>query len=74
MVVHGPLNLINMVDFWRDIRGEDFPKKITYRATSPLYAGEKYRVVMDEEENKSTSVKIIDSYGNTSMIGRIESM
>jgi len=74
LVVHGPLNLINMVDFWRDVRGgEGFPKKITYRATSPLYAGEKYRVVMDEEENKITSVKIFDSYGNTSMIGRIES-
>lgn len=74
LVVHGPLNLINMVIFWRDVRGGDiFPKKITYRATSPLYAGEKYRVVMDEEENKITAVKIVDSYGNTSMVGRIES-
>lgn len=74
LVVHGPLNLINMVDFWRDVRGGDiFPKKITYRATSPLYAGEKYRVVMDEEENKVTAVKIVDSYGNTSMVGKIES-
>jgi hypothetical protein len=64
-----------MVDFWRDVRGGgDFPRKITYRATSPLYAGEKYRVVMDEEENKTTSAKIVDCYGNTSMIGRIESM
>ncbi|CZR51925.1 uncharacterized protein PAC_01802 [Phialocephala subalpina] len=75
LVVHGPLNLINMVNFWRDVRGGDiFPKKITYRATSPLYAGEKYRVVMDEEENNVTAVKIVDSYGNTSMVGKIESV
>lgn len=73
--MHGPLNLINMVDFWRDVRGGgEFPKKITYRATSPLYAGEKYRLVMDEEQDKTTSVKIVDSYGNMSMIGNIESM
>lgn len=74
MVVHGPLNLINMVNFWRDVRGGNvFPKKIAYRATSPLYAGEKYRVVMDEEEDKMTEVKIIDSYGNVGMVGQIES-
>lgn len=75
MVVHGPLNLANMVNLWRDVNGREvFPKKTTYRATSPLYAGEKYRVVMDEEENKVTEVKIVDSYGNTSMVGRIESV
>lgn len=75
LVVHGPLNLINMVNFWRDVRGGDvFPKKITYRATSPLYAGEKYRVVMDEEVDKVTDVKIVDSYGNTSMVGQIQSV
>jgi len=74
LVVHGPLNLINMVNFWRDVRGGDvFPKKITYRATSPVYAGEKYRIIMDEEENQVTAVKIVDSYGNTSMVGQIES-
>ena len=46
-----------MVNLWRDVRGGSaFPKKITYRATSPLYAGEKYRVVMDEEKDKVTEV------------------
>jgi len=75
LVVHGPLNLINMVDFWRDVNGIDaVPKKITYRATSPLYAGEKYRIVMDEEQNKITEVKIVDSYGMVSMLGKIESV
>lgn len=74
MVVHGPLNLINMVNFWRDVRGGNvFPKKITYRATSPLYAGEKYRAVMGEEKGKITGVNIIDSYGQVGMVGQIES-
>lgn len=43
VVVHGPLNLINMLDYWRDhhqsgrkLRG------ITYRAIAPLYAGTDY--------------------------------
>ncbi len=73
-MVHGPLNLINMVNLWRDVKGGDaVPKKVTYRATSPLYTGEKYRVIMDAEENKVTAVKIVDSYGKTSMLGQIES-
>ena len=64
-----------MVNFWRDIRGGNAtPKKITYRATSPLYAGEKYRVVMEEEKDKVTATKIVDSYGKVAMIGQIESV
>lgn len=74
LVVHGPLNLINMVNLWSDAKGRDIaPKKVTYRATSPLYAGEKYRVIMDEEKSKVSEVKIVDSYGKTSMVGQIES-
>lgn len=62
-----------MVNLWRDLRGGTaFPKKITYRATSSLYAGEPYRIVMDEEVDNVTEVKIVDSYGNVSMIGKIE--
>jgi hypothetical protein len=63
-----------MVNLWRDVQGRDVvPKKVTYRATSPLYAGEKYRVIVDEEKGKVSEVKIIDSYGKTSMVGQIES-
>lgn len=50
-----------------------FPKKITYRATSPLYAGENYRALMGEEKEKVTEVSIIDSYGRVGMVGQIES-
>lgn len=74
LVVHGPLNLINMVNLWRDVRGgNSVPRKITYRATSPLYAGENYRVMLDEEKEKITKVRIVDAYGNTAMMGQIES-
>lgn len=78
-MVHGPLNLINMVDFWRDVKGGEageemlVPKSVKYRATSPLYGGEKYVIVMDEEIGGVTEVRILDSYGNVSMTGTIES-
>ncbi|KAK3393965.1 hypothetical protein B0H63DRAFT_31391 [Podospora didyma] len=45
-VVHGPLNLINMMDYWRDVHGTPeqlWPKEVTYRATAPIYAGEMYK-------------------------------
>jgi hydroxyacyl-ACP dehydratase HTD2-like protein with hotdog domain len=76
VVVHGPLNLIHMVDFWRDVLGhgdaEFVPKSVVYRATSPLYAGEPYRIVMDEEKEGVSDVRIVDAYGNVSMVGKIE--
>ena len=53
IVVHGPLNLISILDLWRDTRkteGEEMvlPERIFYRATSPLYAEDEYRIVLDE--------------------------
>ncbi|KAL2257070.1 hypothetical protein VTK26DRAFT_711 [Humicola hyalothermophila] len=47
LVVHGPLNLINMLDYWRDIHGSGGGlrlRSINYRAIAPLYAGEPYRI------------------------------
>ncbi|KAK8109126.1 hypothetical protein PG984_014927 [Apiospora sp. TS-2023a] len=45
-VVHGPLNLINMLDYWRDVCGEQgaVMREIRYRALSPLYAGDSYQI------------------------------
>lgn len=44
-VVHGPLNLIAMMDYWRDVYGAGrVPAAIDYRALSPLYAGDEYVV------------------------------
>ncbi|KAH6953602.1 hypothetical protein DER45DRAFT_587092 [Fusarium avenaceum] len=49
LVVHGPLNLINLLSYWQDIHGNGKnPRKITYRAISPLYAGEAYRIQTSE--------------------------
>jgi hypothetical protein len=56
-VVHGPLNLIGMMDFWRDTYGKhdgDAPQKISYRALSPLYAGDVYTMAMKEGDGKVT--------------------
>ena len=45
-VVHGPLNLINILDYWRDVHGKGaMPSEIKYRATSPLYAGDSYQIM-----------------------------
>jgi hydroxyacyl-ACP dehydratase HTD2-like protein with hotdog domain len=70
-VVHGPLNLINMLDFWRDVH-KTAPRRIKYRATNPLYVDEPYRMVMDAEVNGVSEVRLVDSYGILSMKGVIE--
>jgi len=51
-VVHSPLNLINMLNFWRDVNGRDgaLPLSIKYRAFAPLFAGSPY--VVDAGETK----------------------
>ncbi|KAJ5577393.1 uncharacterized protein N7459_006357 [Penicillium hispanicum] len=61
IVVHGPLNLISILDLWRDIKGPGaddptalIPERISYRATSPLYAGDEYRIDLYEEAGIST--------------------
>ena len=60
IVVHGPLNLILILDLWRDVKSQNVgdptaivPNRITYRATSPLYAGDQYRVEIHEDEGAS---------------------
>lgn len=59
--MHGPLNLISILDLWRDVKGktaadpsEVIPHRISYRATSPLYAGDEYQIVMQEESDRAT--------------------
>ncbi|KAF7715063.1 Uncharacterized protein PECH_003533 [Penicillium ucsense] len=60
VVVHGPLNLILMLDLWRDVQSRKIdyveekgilPRSISYRATSPLYAGDRYDVVLQDESD-----------------------
>ncbi|KAL3475148.1 hypothetical protein BJX99DRAFT_259615 [Aspergillus californicus] len=80
IVVHGPLNLISMLDLWRDIRGKEgrdlnqlLPERITYRATSPLYAGDEYRIVLEEGDGGKSELQIITSEGKVGMKGEIVS-
>ncbi|KAF1994650.1 hypothetical protein P154DRAFT_475620, partial [Amniculicola lignicola CBS 123094] len=76
-VVHGPLNLINMLDLWRDVvhdaAEEAMPKSITYRALSPLYVGEQYRIALqrDQGEGKTWKAEVWDSFGKQGMKGDI---
>jgi hydroxyacyl-ACP dehydratase HTD2-like protein with hotdog domain len=79
-VVHGPLNLVNMLDFWRDVSKdgstEAVPKSISYRAMSPLYMGEPYRILLDKTADGRVGdgwkADIWDSYGKIGMKGTIE--
>ncbi|EKV07910.1 hypothetical protein PDIG_61430 [Penicillium digitatum PHI26] len=63
IAVHGPLNLISILDLWRDTRQNAtdstlvVPERRFYRATNPLYAGDEYRIVL--EEGEGTQVQII---------------
>jgi hydroxyacyl-ACP dehydratase HTD2-like protein with hotdog domain len=88
VVVHGPMNLIAMLDLWRDERvvSQDqgvgstaarnnlvFPQKIEYRATSPVYAGEAYRVTMNDEEvdKREAAVQVVSNDGTVCMKGTV---
>ncbi|KAJ4351968.1 uncharacterized protein N0V89_007313 [Didymosphaeria variabile] len=75
-VVHGPLNMINMLDLWRDsaTNGEDgaVPASMSYRAMSPLYVGEQYRILL-KKDGDEWNTEIWDTFGKQSMKGHIVS-
>ncbi|KAM0254550.1 hypothetical protein ACHAQJ_006656 [Trichoderma viride] len=58
IVVHGPLNVINLLDYWGDVHGEGTgPDEISYRALSPVYGGEEYQIrTLDITETNSSRV------------------
>ncbi|KAH6686223.1 hypothetical protein F5X68DRAFT_240547 [Plectosphaerella plurivora] len=74
-VVHGPLNLIGMLDYWRDHHGkETTPRVISYRALSPIYAGESYVIKTGDiqEIGGGTSYEVlVEKKGVISMRGEI---
>lgn len=67
LVVHGPLNLIGILDLWRDVvhsgRGDVLPESITYRATSPVYVEEEYRIVL-----KGGDVRVVKGGGGDDVL------
>ncbi|PGH01933.1 hypothetical protein AJ79_07764 [Helicocarpus griseus UAMH5409] len=76
LVVHGPLNLISILDLWRDVQAQKggahkgevmVPESIAYRATSPLYAEEEYKIVLEEGEGKGGKVNIYTPSGVVGM-------
>ncbi|KAI1505908.1 hypothetical protein F5X99DRAFT_366516 [Biscogniauxia marginata] len=75
-VVHGPLNLINMLDYWRDVCDDGVVREITYRATSPLYAGDNYQIRASNptelEHTKQWEV-LVEKDGKVCMRGSIVS-
>lgn len=81
LVVHGPLNLVNILDLWRDSatsRGpEEVPSQISYRAMSPLYVNQPYRILLNPPKPVSGSsdrqwvAEAHNSYGSVSMKGTI---
>jgi len=83
VVVHGPLNLISMLDVWRDAAVHQgvgatrdnivYPQQIEYRATSPVYAGEPYRVLMNDDavDKREAVVTVVSNDGTTCMKGTI---
>lgn len=77
VVVHGPMNLITMLDLWRDEQefGDEglYPSSIEYRATSPLYAGEGYRITMDASgvDHGKAELAAISEDGTVCMKGTI---
>ncbi|PVI05438.1 hypothetical protein DM02DRAFT_610727 [Periconia macrospinosa] len=76
-VVHGPLNLINILNLWRDSRGGIgggvAPKRVQYRAVSPIYVGEDYRIVLKEDTGGNESqAELWDCFGKVGMKATIE--
>lgn len=78
VVVHGPLNQISTLDFWRDEMvkqgkaeqdGVIYPKELFYRATSPVYAGEAYRILMpaDASSKGEADIQVVSNDGTVCM-------
>lgn len=76
LVVHGPFGLIGMLDLFRDTNAssnpEYVPKTMSYRAQSPLYVDEKYRVILNRDEGEGKwKTEIYDSFGKVASKGTI---
>jgi hydroxyacyl-ACP dehydratase HTD2-like protein with hotdog domain len=77
LVVHGPLNLINMLDFWRDVytKGDvSTPSKISYRAVAPLYAGDEYTISAESaSHDREAFIVVSRADGTIHMTGKVSS-
>ncbi|UJO18062.1 Mesaconyl-C(4)-CoA hydratase [Fulvia fulva] len=79
-VVHGPLNMLGMLDLWRDeyagIAGKEIllPKSLKYRATSPVYVGEGYRILIEKDtiDQSEVPIEVVSNDGTSCMKGTVE--
>ncbi|KAI0470320.1 hypothetical protein F4859DRAFT_486405 [Xylaria cf. heliscus] len=73
IVVHGPLNLINMLDYWRDVIGDgsNTVGEVVYRATSPIYAGERYAIRASPGDQQRKWEVLVQKDGVLCMKGQI---
>ncbi|OHW94401.1 mesaconyl-c4 hydratase [Colletotrichum incanum] len=73
VVVHGPLNLINMLDYWRDVYGQDGRevRQVGYRAMSPLYAGDEYTIRTGAVEGGKNYEILVEKGSTVCMKGEI---
>ncbi|KAI1814928.1 hypothetical protein GGS20DRAFT_545858 [Poronia punctata] len=71
-VVHGPLNLINMLDYWQDhCAAGGKVREISYRAVAPIYAGETYAISAKSMETDGRWEVLVEKDGKTCMRGEI---
>lgn len=77
VVVHGPLNLINMLNYWQDMHGQgNRPREIKYRAMAPLYAEDTYQIRTGEIESTDqgqTFEILVEKEGVLCMKGEVTS-
>jgi hydroxyacyl-ACP dehydratase HTD2-like protein with hotdog domain len=74
LVVHGPINLLNMLDYWRDVCGKGIKEvaEVVYRATSPLYAGDVYQVLSTVAEGDAGKYDmVVEKDGKKCLTGTI---
>lgn len=74
--MHGPLHLVNALDLWRDnigSGGSEFPGSVRYRATSPIYAMELYRAVLELPDTGDSDVKFWTEDGKMALQATITS-
>lgn len=73
VVVHGPLNLIGILDYWRDVHGRDGRevRQVGYRAVSPLYAGDEYTIRTAEVKGDENYEISVEKGGTVCMKGEI---
>lgn len=75
LVIHGPLNLINMLDLWRDSfgkTGQILPRTISYQAKAPLFAGQSYSISIEESQQPGEySVNVADTGKGGNMVATI---